>query len=349
MWRYLPTSLRLMLLFAAAVFGCAGCSPQASTSVDIPSPTPEVECIPWYEAPNHIGETTCVEGRILQVRDVDTPRPRIAFFIFDPEFSDFHFVYGKFHAFVHSDDWCEYFPHCRQRPYRSELDGTCARVFGTIEIKWGSRIRIEVTDREQMELIDCAACQSADACSDPWTEPPIIGDKGVVLLVVTPRGFNDDEYSYVRRTLRSAGYTVLIASISRETAVGDYGLIQVEPDLSLTDVDGASYDAIIFVGGRGALAYADDAGMWRVAQEALDRGRVVAAATTAPVILARAGVLEGKAATVYDPATNCPALEANGATCTEERVERDGQIVTSRSEQAIQELVQIVVGILEER
>lgn len=73
----------------------------------------------------------------------------------------------------------------------------------------------------------------------------------------------------------------------------------------------------------------------------------MAAATTAPVILARAGVLEGRKATVYDPAVHCPALEAGGAICTGERVQRDGRIVTARLEQAAEQFAETVVEALE--
>lgn len=71
---------------------------------------------------------------------------------------------GAFHAWIVSDDWCEYFSDCRQGPGMSaELDGRCVHIHGTIEKKMG-RVRIEVTDRSQIEFIDCDTCQIPDAC-----------------------------------------------------------------------------------------------------------------------------------------------------------------------------------------
>jgi hypothetical protein len=120
-----------------------------------------VQCIAWYNAPEHVGETTCVEGRILQMRNANAPR--FAFMLFDPTFS-IDDCCGDFYAWIVSEDWCEYFSDCRQGPGMStELDGRCVRVHGTIEQKMG-RIRIEVTHRSQIEFVDCDACQIPDAC-----------------------------------------------------------------------------------------------------------------------------------------------------------------------------------------
>lgn len=327
----------------------AACATPAPTATRTPSPAPEVACIPWYEAPDHLGEDLCVEGRIVEVHSADTPRPRIAFFIFDPAFSDFDYHYGRYYACVHSDDWTEYFSDGAQRgPFSTQLDGACARVYGPIEQKWGSRVRTIVTARSQIEIIDCDACQHAAACALPQAQPAGVGGRGTVLLVVAPSGFNDDEYAGVRATLEARGYAVVVASSSLDVAVGDYGLLQVQPDLALADVDAAEYDALVFVGGRGSMVYWDDPEAHRIARDALGAGRVLAATTLAPVILARAGVLEGREATVYDPAIHCPELEAGGAVCTGERVQRDGAVVTARLEGAAEAFAVAIDEVVQE-
>jgi len=161
--RMLAPVLRLaVLLLAAGVAACGSPAPPPTptpTPSPTPTPTPQVRCIPWYEAPNHIGETTCVEGRIYMTRVANAPR--FSFFIFDPSFTTIDYCCGDFYAWVRSEDWCEYFPSCR---ISHELDNSCAHVYGTIENAMG-RIRIAVTDRSQFEIIDCSACQSAEACA----------------------------------------------------------------------------------------------------------------------------------------------------------------------------------------
>ncbi|MGD1994449.1 MAG: DJ-1/PfpI family protein [Anaerolineae bacterium] len=272
---------------------------------------------------------------MIEVHAADTPDPNFAFFIFDPQFNDFDYVYGKFYAWVHSDDWSEYFSDGEQRgAFSTELDGACARVFGTIERRFGSRIRIAVTERAQIEIIDCTSCQHPQACAPPLTPTPPERNRGTLLVVIAPGEFNDDEYTETRALLEARGYAVRVASHDTEVATGAYGLIEVRPDLSLSTVEAGDYGAVIFIGGEGAKDYWDDPRAHRVAQAAATEDKVVAAISLAPVILARAGVLEGKQATVYDPATYCIELEAGGAVCTGQRVQRDGCVVTARLEQA---------------
>jgi protease I len=58
------------------------------------------------------------------------------------------------------------------------------------------------------------------------------------------------------------------------------------------DVHGGDCDAILFLGGAGYKA--DDPEAWRITQEAVAAGNVVAPICTAPITLAKAGVVNGK-------------------------------------------------------
>jgi len=172
-------------------------------------------------------------------------------------------------------------------------------------------------------------------------------EKGRVLMVIAPENFRDEEYARPRGALESAGYAVTVASRSRETARGMLGMT-VRPDLLLSEARAADYDAVVFVGGSGAQTYWDDPEAHRLAQEAAAGGKVVAAICIAPVILARAGVLEGKQATVFDPPSLCAELTAHGAICTGASVQRDGRTVTASGPQAADEFAQAILAALEE-
>lgn len=178
------------------------------------------------------------------------------------------------------------------------------------------------------------------------TAPPA-AVKGEVLMVIAPQGFRDEEYARPREVLESAGYAVTVASRSRETARGMLGM-RVRPDLLLSEARAADYDAVVFVGGSGAQTYWDDPEAHRLAQEAANGGKVVAAICIAPVILARAGVLEGKQATVFDPPSLCAELTAHGATCTGASVQRDGRTVTASGPQAAEDFARSILAALEE-
>ncbi|MGD1996779.1 MAG: DJ-1/PfpI family protein [Anaerolineae bacterium] len=167
------------------------------------------------------------------------------------------------------------------------------------------------------------------------------------LLVIAPSDFNDTEYSEPRAIFEEAGYAVQVASLSMEVARGMHGT-EVQPDLALSDVDVANYDTVVFVGGSGSVALWDDEEVHRVAREAVEQGRVLAAICLAPMALARAGVLEGREVTMFDAEDYRPELEAQGAICTGEVVERDGRIVTASGPQAADQFAETIVEVLQE-
>jgi len=73
-------------------------------------------------------------------------------------------------------------------------------------------------------------------------------------MVIAPENFRDEEYARPREILESAGYAVVVASRSRETARGMLGM-RVQPELLLSEARAADYDAVVFVGGSGAQTY----------------------------------------------------------------------------------------------
>ncbi|MBU1999205.1 MAG: DJ-1/PfpI family protein, partial [Candidatus Omnitrophica bacterium] len=99
------------------------------------------------------------------------------------------------------------------------------------------------------------------------------------------------------------------------------------PDMLFTDINIKDFDGIVFVGGKGASAYFDDPVAHKLAQDSLKENRILGAICIAPVILARAGVLKGKKATVWS--SEAGQLRDKGADYTGQNVERDGKIITA--------------------
>jgi protease I len=147
-----------------------------------------------------------------------------------------------------------------------------------------------------------------------------------VLLVIASNDFRDEEYREPAQALARAMAGVVIASSSKEPAVGMFGG-SVTPDLLLTDVDVSNYAAVIFVGGSGASEYFKDAAAHKIAQDAVEQGKLACAICIAPSTLANAGVLKGKKATCF--ASEKANLEAKGAKVVKENVVRDGKIITA--------------------
>jgi protease I len=134
-----------------------------------------------------------------------------------------------------------------------------------------------------------------------------------------------------------AGYSVVVAS-KAESAVYPCGggTREMQVDIALTDVNVEDYDAIVYVGGYGCRSQWNDEEAHLIAREALEHGKVLAAAGCAPTILAHAGLLEGKEAAIceIDAAVKqgenyCEVLESLGAICSKKSIVRDGLIITA--------------------
>lgn len=102
--------------------------------------------------------------------------------------------------------------------------------------------------------------------------------------------------------------------------------------LLLADVKATNYDAVVFVGGRGAKEHWDNRTAHMIARQAFESGSVVGAICIAPVILANAGLRDGRKATVR--ASEAGRLRAQGAECTGREAEADGRIITANGPEA---------------
>ena len=153
-----------------------------------------------------------------------------------------------------------------------------------------------------------------------------------VLMVIAPENFRDEELLHTKEELERAKVSVTIASKRTTTARGMLGAT-VTPDLKLEQVDVDDYDAVIFVGGGGSAVYFDDDRALSIASEAFDKGKKTCAICIAPVILANAGVLDGKRATVFD-GDYIEAIEAKGATFVNKPVVVDGNVITANGPNA---------------
>lgn len=155
--------------------------------------------------------------------------------------------------------------------------------------------------------------------------------KKKAVFIVAEQEFRDEEYQVPKDVLSQAGIEVVTASTTTEEAVGKLGL-KVRPDLLVAEIKPDDYGAIVFVGGGGAAQYFADSAVHALARSFAEAGKVVAAICIAPVILARAGLLKGKRATVFPD--GIPELEKAGAVYTAQSVERDGRIITGNGPEA---------------
>jgi len=171
------------------------------------------------------------------------------------------------------------------------------------------------------------------------------GKKAV--MVIAFRDFRDVEYFVPKEILEKAGIGVKTASNKVGTAIGADGG-EVEVDLLVSQINPAEFDAVIFVGGPGALNALDHEDSYRVARETVSQGKILAAICISPVILAKAGVLKEKRATVWTDFAKSQAkiLEKEGAIFEDKSVVVEGKIITANGPAAAKEFGEKILELL---
>ena len=169
-----------------------------------------------------------------------------------------------------------------------------------------------------------------------------VNDMAKVLFVIAHEGFRDEECFEPKDVLKDQ--EVVIASTETTPAKGALGG-EITPDITIDEaLDRINeFDAVVFVGGPGAKVYFDNPTAHKIAQNAKN---ILAAICIAPVTLAKAGVLKGKKATVWDDGkgTQAKILEDNGATYVAEDVVVDGNIVTANGPKAAKKFGEAILA-----
>lgn len=171
-----------------------------------------------------------------------------------------------------------------------------------------------------------------------------------VVFVVAPENFRDEELFETRRVLEEGGVKCHVASTVRGTLHGSRGGT-VAADMLVGEISARYYDAIVFVGGSGVEddGFDENPKLHAIAREFKEHGKVVAAICAAPIILARAGVLQGKSATCYPSASSMAVLRQGGAHYAARPVIQDGLVVTANGAQSSVPFAHAILELLDSR
>ncbi len=167
-----------------------------------------------------------------------------------------------------------------------------------------------------------------------------------ILMIIAPKKFRDEELFETREYLEEHGAEITVASKTTGTAVGMLGGT-AKIDVSYNDIDPADYDAVIFVGGGGAEVYFDDPRAHEIAKTAFKSKKLVCAICIAPSILAKAGLLDGRKATVWEGDKYVGILKDHGAEYTGKAVSRYGRIITGNGPKAAKKFAMKIADQLE--
>lgn len=158
------------------------------------------------------------------------------------------------------------------------------------------------------------------------------GKKAV--MIIPPRMFRDEELFIPKEHLEARGVEAAVASTKKGTCIGA-GDREAESEMTLDELNVPEFDAVVFVGGPGTPIIRHEARALEIAREAVQKGKTVGAICWAVTTIAKAGVLEGKKATVwYGPdseygTTTDKVLAEYGCAYVPQGVVVDGKIVTA--------------------
>jgi 4-methyl-5(b-hydroxyethyl)-thiazole monophosphate biosynthesis len=146
--------------------------------------------------------------------------------------------------------------------------------------------------------------------------------------------------------LRRAGLDVVSASTGPDLLVEGARGIRVRADKLLDECLAQPFDMVILPGGPGVEGMRKDARVIDLVRRAHASGVPLAAICAAPLVLADAGVASGHVITSFPSAKE--ELQSRVKAYSEERVVRDGKVITSRgagsAEEFSLELIAFLLG-----
>jgi len=153
-------------------------------------------------------------------------------------------------------------------------------------------------------------------------------------MIIAPENFRDEELLVPKGHFEGKGIRVAVASTKRGPCKGSRGAV-VDSELTLNELKVSDFDAVLFVGGGGTPIIRKEERAMEIAREAAGQGKVLGAICWATTTLAKAGVLEGKNATVWAGPDSEFGMDTNGyiesmgATYVAKGAVVDGKIATA--------------------
>ncbi len=147
------------------------------------------------------------------------------------------------------------------------------------------------------------------------------------IAILMEDGFEEIETIVPIDVLRRLEFNVILAGKTAKVA-GAHS-VNIETDCLISELKADEFDALILPGGLpGATNLRDNPDVITLIFEMYNSGKLISAICAAPIVLAKAGIMEGKTCTGY-PIDIVKEALAN-ANFTSRRVEQDGNIITSK-------------------
>jgi protease I len=147
-----------------------------------------------------------------------------------------------------------------------------------------------------------------------------------VLLFLPATDFNEQEYLIISNSLKKVGIKIFVVSDSGFLCIGSNGM-KVKNDVQLYNVHENNFGGLIIVGGKGTRNYWNNKTLQLIAQRFARNKRIIGAICSAPIILAKAGLITSAATCYPDDAKE---LEREGISFKSSSVVSENKIVTGQ-------------------
>jgi len=162
-----------------------------------------------------------------------------------------------------------------------------------------------------------------------------------VLVFLSQRFFSEEALSGLRTGLKRFGLAT--RTVARDTGLCiSMDMTVLRPDFVLADVRVESFRALALSDGSGSILYWSDTLLHGLCRGFVAAGKPVASVGVANVILARAGLLKGRKATIFAERNAVAELKAAGATYIANPVVTDALVLTAADSESSEELGKVL-------
>ena len=167
------------------------------------------------------------------------------------------------------------------------------------------------------------------------------------VLVPLAQGCEELEAITITDLLVRAGISVTTCGLDEQPVKASRGTTII-PDTSIDKIQNQSFDLIVLPGGLpGADHLRDNELLQALIKKQASENKYLAAICAAPKALASAGVLKGKTATSFPGVLH--ALQDSSITISDQAVEIDGNIITSRGPGTAMDFALTLIELLESK
>jgi protease I len=142
---------------------------------------------------------------------------------------------------------------------------------------------------------------------------------------------------------------VTVAGLAAGEARGALGM-RAKPDMLLGEAKSGDFDVIILPGGGGSRKYLfNNAQVHELVRAFNEENKIVASICLSGAVLANAGILDGKKATVFATPETVGIYEKNNVNYMGDGVFRDGNIVTASGPEYAQKFAEKILEALRKK